>query len=266
MRAIIVGVVLFFVFRFLDETNTSTIKLILWGLVLLLIICFISAGITLNKAEKLNEDNDKKQKDFIKSKAREYKEGLAKKRTQLVTKDDYGDIDESKWKAEIVTFFNNKIGAIPEELALTKEDKVVSAEDIAKIIDDVALEGQKEQLSLFSYSEEMNGIEYEHFCASLLRNSGWEAIVSPASGDQGADIIAKRDHIKVAIQCKKYSTPIGNKAVQEVSASKLYYGTDHAVVVTNNSFTSSAKQLANSARVHLLHHSELNRLQDILDQ
>jgi len=262
-------VVLFFseaVVPFFSEASTGTIALIIGGIALFQLVLFIAVNKAYKIVAQANKNNKKKQKDFIKLKAHEYKEGLAKKRTQLITKDDYGDVDDSKWKAEIVKFFNKKIGSIPEELALIDtEEQVISAEEIAKIINDVAIEAQKEHVNLFTYSEEMDGIEYEHFCASLLRDSGWDAVVSQASNDQGADIIAERDGVKVAIQCKKYSSPVGNKAVQEVSAGKLHYGTDHAVVVTNNTFTSSAKQLSNSARVYLLHHNELSNLKELLD-
>lgn len=265
MQYVVVLVVLFFVIRFFVESSAGTIALVVGGIALFLLVCFIVIRKDNERIAQVNNANEKKQKDYIKSKAREYKEALAKKRTQLVTKDDYGDIDDSKWKAEIVKFFNKKIRSIPGEMALTTEDKIISGEEIARIIDCVAKEGQKEQLDLFSYSDDMDGIAYEHFCASLLRDDGWDAVVSQASNDQGADIIAERDGIKVAIQCKKYSSPVGNKAIQEVSASKFHYGAQHAVVVTNNSFTTSAKQLANSVSVYLMHHSELGNLYDALE-
>jgi HJR/Mrr/RecB family endonuclease len=63
--------------------------------------------------------------------------------------------------------------------------------------------------------------------------------------------------LSIAIQCKHYSQPVGNKAVQEVYSGKDFYNTDIAVVVTNNEFTKSAKELASSLDVLLIHHSEL---------
>jgi restriction system protein len=59
------------------------------------------------------------------------------------------------------------------------------------------------------------------------------------------------------VHCKKYSSPVGNKAVQEIAAGKLHQQADHAAVVTNNTYTPSARELAGTNNVKLLHVSEL---------
>jgi Restriction endonuclease len=80
-------------------------------------------------------------------------------------------------------------------------------------------------------------------------------------GTKGVDVIARKDGISVAIQCKRYSNPVGNKAVQEVFAGKGYVGADIGVVVSNTTFTPQAKELASNLGVLLLHHDELPELQ-----
>lgn len=57
--------------------------------------------------------------------------------------------------------------------------------------------------------------------------------------------------------CKLYTKPIGNKAVQEIFAAKSHEGADFAAVVTNNTFTKSARQIAVSTGIALLHHKQL---------
>ena len=81
-----------------------------------------------------------------------------------------------------------------------------------------------------------------------------------ATGDQGVDLIATKNRVKVAIQCKRYSGSVGNAAVQEVSAGKDYWHCQHAVVVSNSNYTPSAKNLANKLSVKLIHHNEINDL------
>lgn len=67
--------------------------------------------------------------------------------------------------------------------------------------------------------DRMDGEEFERFCARLLIKNGYEDIsLTKGSGNQGIDIIAYRDGIKHGIQCKCYSSDIGNSAVQEVFA------------------------------------------------
>lgn len=105
-----------------------------------------------------------------------------------------------------------------------------------------------------SYQEFQNiktGIEFEYFLADLLKKSGYETELTPKSNDYGADIIATRDNIKYAIQCKFYSNPIGISAVQEVLGALQYYKCNVAIVATNNTYTNNALELAQKSNVIL---------------
>ena len=98
----------------------------------------------------------------------------------------------------------------------------------------------------------MDGQEFEYFCAELLRANGYDDVeVTPGSGDQGIDVIAYKDGIKFGIQCKCYSSDIGNKAVQEAYSGKEFYGCHIGAVLSNRRFTSSAKDLASRNRILL---------------
>lgn len=91
----------------------------------------------------------------------------------------------------------------------------------------------------------MTGEDFETYIAIILQRIGYGNIqLTKGSGDQGVDIIAEKDGMKYAFQCKRYDKPVGNKAVQEVFAGKFFYHCHTAVVVTNNYFTQSAKDLA----------------------
>lgn len=108
---------------------------------------------------------------------------------------------------------------------------------------------------------DMSGADFEQFCADLLRLNGFSNVaVTPSSGDQGVDIIAKKEGIKYAIQCKHYSSPVGNTPVQEVSAGKLYYHCHVGVVLTNSIFTKGATELAKAADVLLWDSYKLHEL------
>lgn len=107
----------------------------------------------------------------------------------------------------------------------------------------------------------MNGLDFENFTKYLLENNGFKDVeVTPASGDYGVDVIAYKDDIKYAIQCKKYNSPVGIQAVQEVIGSKSIYDCDIAVVLTNNYFTDNAIKLAKKNRVFLWDKNKLDEL------
>ena len=107
----------------------------------------------------------------------------------------------------------------------------------------------------------MEGHDFEYFCAQLLQYIGFEQVtVTPGSGDQGVDIIAMREGVRYAIQCKNYSTPLGNKPIQEVHAGKTFYGCHVGVVLTNSTFTTGAIALANATGVLLWDRSVLQNM------
>ena len=93
--------------------------------------------------------------------------------------------------------------------------------------------------------DDMDGPQFELWCADLLKNIGFSEVeVSGKSGDQGVDILAKKDGIKYAIQCKCYSSDLGNTPIQEVFAGKTFYKCNIGIVLTNQHFSPSAIQLA----------------------
>ncbi len=108
-----------------------------------------------------------------------------------------------------------------------------------------------------------DGHEYEYFVAEYLRRTGYSQVtVTRGSNDYGIDVLATKDGIRYAVQCKYYSSPVNLKAVQEAVAGAPYYGCSVAMVVTNNTFTKSAVTLANANGVILL--PNVNRLPQII--
>ena len=98
----------------------------------------------------------------------------------------------------------------------------------------------------------MEGREFEFFCADLLQKRGFlEVEVTKGSGDYGVDILAEKDGITYAIQCKRYEEPIGVKAVQEVYAGKDYYDRMVGVVMSNQYFTKAAVDMAGKLKIML---------------
>lgn len=97
----------------------------------------------------------------------------------------------------------------------------------------------------------MSGSEFEQYIAKLFKSYGYKTEVTKASGDQGIDVIAEKNGIKYAIQAKCYNSPVGNHAIMEAVAGAKYYDADQIMVITNNTFTKSAIELAKKNNVHL---------------
>ena len=100
--------------------------------------------------------------------------------------------------------------------------------------------------------DEMEGYDFEYYCADLLRKDGFLNVeVTKGSGDFGVDILAERDGILYAFQCKCYDKPIGVKAVQEIYAGRDFYDRMVGVVITNQYYTQPAVELAEKLKIIL---------------
>ena len=120
---------------------------------------------------------------------------------------------------------------------------------------------QKTQIQKeFDTVHKMDGYEFEYYLKKLFKSKNYKVKHTPLSNDQGADLIVEKDNITTVIQAKRYSKPVGNKAVQEVIAAKQYYNCHKVIVITNNTFTKSAKDLARKCRVELFDYEVLKQL------
>ncbi len=98
----------------------------------------------------------------------------------------------------------------------------------------------------------LEGHEFEYYCADLLRRSGFQEVeVTRGSGDYGIDILAEKDGVTYAIQCKRYNGPVGVKAVQEAYAGRDYYDRMVGAVLTNQYFTQPAVEAAQKLKILL---------------
>ena len=98
----------------------------------------------------------------------------------------------------------------------------------------------------------MEGRDFEYYCAELLKRRGLQEVeVTKGSGDYGIDILAEKDGVTYAIQCKCYAAPVGVKAVQEAYAGRDYYDRMVGAVLTNQYFTQPAVEAAKKLKILL---------------
>jgi hypothetical protein len=113
-------------------------------------------------------------------------------------------------------------------------------------------ESRKQQTTASEFKD-LSGVEFEAYLAKVLKEQGFEDIRGTATtGDQGADLIAKRGGQTIVIQAKRYRGSVGNRAVQEVVGAINFYGADEGWVITSGTFTTSAKALAQKNNVKLI--------------
>ncbi len=181
-------------------------------------------------------------------------EALQTKRLQKRRMDEYGIINDQIWNKELEYFLRNVM--YPKYAVSDIKTFDVINEEINRF----------SKLSPYSTKNisEMTPKQFEAFCTGVLIHNGWKATTTKASGDQGVDIVAKKNGIVAVFQVKKVSKPVGNKAVQEIIAGKEFYSANCGFVISNVDYTPSAKELANKSGIKLIHYSELHSLDKLI--
>ena len=106
----------------------------------------------------------------------------------------------------------------------------------------------------------MDGIEFEKYLEKVFKIMGFKVTRTKASGDFGVDLIIDSKKDKIAIQAKRYSENVSNKAVQEVFAGMRHYNANKGWVIASSGFTKSAYQQAESCNVKLVDRKGLEKI------
>lgn len=99
--------------------------------------------------------------------------------------------------------------------------------------------------------DRMDGQMFEKYLEVLFRRLGYRVVRTPYCGDWGADLVIEKDGHRSVVQAKRHKGRVGVKAVQEALGAKSMYDCQHAIVVTNSTYTNQAMELARKAEVEL---------------
>lgn len=160
------------------------------------------------------------------------REGLARQFLSI------GDLEKAKPHIDaVVNFEPNSKTSIEIKALLAREEAIKSLVEDGVNVESI---------------DQMTGVDFEKILIRKLQKIGFRVTETPGSGDYGADIILDdEDETRFIIQCKRFSSRVNLKAVQEVVAAMKHYSADYAIVATNNEFLKSAVELAKSNDVEL---------------
>lgn len=222
------------------------------GLLVPVIIAFVWWMLA-RLAEKARDTNEMRRWHAT---GQEHREALSLRYRQLVSRNPYGGLEMKAWTKELERFRSSTdISGAPERIALFDAELTERVKEWAADADASSAGGR------FASADPY---EYERWCAGQLARCGWQAEATRSSGDQGVDVVAVKNGIKVALQCKLHSSAVGNKAIQEVHAAAAFIDATHAAVVAPTDYTRAARQLAGKLNVLLLHHAQLSGLEKML--
>jgi len=174
----------------------------------------------------------------------------------LAAANGYGTPDAPAWAKEVQRFMAS-VGFAP--VMLTPELVHVI---VTQHVETLRQQPASAQAVTFPAEAMNDPTAFEEACAAQLRALGWDANTTGGSGDQGIDVEARKNGVRVVVQCKLYSQAVGNGAVQQAVAGKQFAKAHIAAVVSNAGFTRKAHEFAAATGALLLHHTELGRIDD----
>ncbi|MDO4453295.1 MAG: restriction endonuclease [Eubacteriales bacterium] len=138
----------------------------------------------------------------------------------------------------------NDLSSVQErKQAVSEPEKEIK--ECRKSKEEIKIEKKKQRSwSDFDF-DRTDGETFEYFCAELLRANGFTNVeLTKKTGDLGVDILAEKEQITYAVQCKCHASNIGNQAVRDIYSGKECYHCMIGVVMTNRFFTKAAAKLA----------------------
>lgn len=195
---------------------------------------------------------------------RPHRECLARKRRVLIKREENGTLVLTRWLGELSHFYKTTVlpELRPHFLTLSQPDLAVRMADESAFLDwfltSDPLHWTAEDFAAGQPEPGMGPIEFEAWCRRALSRADWSARIAPAGAAHAATILAEKDGVTLAVQCRLSEQPVGTRAVQEVVAARQLYQRQIAVLVSNEGFTPLARSIAQTDGVCLLHHSELD--------
>ncbi len=112
--------------------------------------------------------------------------------------------------------------------------------------------------------DKLDGYEFEDLICILFRKMGFIVEHTALSGDGGIDIIAHYNETvfkgKYLIQCKRYSSKIGEPFIRDLYGVTLSSNANKGILITNSFFSNQAIKFAEGKNIELIDGNELNKL------
>ena len=112
---------------------------------------------------------------------------------------------------------------------------------------------ERERLrKLRDYWMNLSGIEFERELAALFQRRGYRVQSTPSSGDQGIDLVARKNGKTTIVQCKRHKSPVGPAIARELYGSLIASRADRAILACTGGFTRGVKEFVKDKPITLI--------------
>ena len=111
----------------------------------------------------------------------------------------------------------------------------------------------------------MSGSEFEQELGTLYRHLGYRVETTPISGDQGIDLVLRKNGQTTVVQCKSHQKPVGPAVARELYGSMVASRADNAILACTGGFTRGVEQFVRGKPITLISASELATLAETIE-
>ena len=109
-----------------------------------------------------------------------------------------------------------------------------------------------EQRKREQYWQSLGGIEFERELGRLYRARDYQVEFTPVSGDEGVDLILRKDGKTTVVQCKAQKRPASPTVIRDLYGSMLHHRADSAILACTGGFSDNVIRFARGKPIELI--------------
>ncbi len=110
------------------------------------------------------------------------------------------------------------------------------------------------------YWKSLGGIEFEQELGNLYRAIGYHVQSTPVSGDQGVDLILRKDGKTTVVQCKAQKRPASPAVIRDLYGSMHHFKGDNAILACTGGFSDNVIKFARDKPITLISARDIARM------
>ena len=119
-------------------------------------------------------------------------------------------------------------------------------------------QAERERLrKLSEYWTSLSGVEFERELGILYGRLGYRVESTPRTGDEGIDLILRKDGKTTIVQCKRQNAPAGPAIARELFGSMTAFGADNGILACTGGFTRGVVEFVQGKPITLISVSEI---------
>ncbi|MEN6426693.1 MAG: restriction endonuclease [Phycisphaerales bacterium] len=101
------------------------------------------------------------------------------------------------------------------------------------------------------YWRGLSGREFESEMDRLYKADGYSVETTPVTGDEGADLLLRRDGELIVVQCKRQDKPVGSHIVRDLFGTMYHFHASRAFLDATGGFTEAVRQYVRGKPIEL---------------